>query len=180
MSSSDDIGKVARYVAKYVVKDGDFKVPNSSVEPPRLMTSVGFGCPDSRFVDWLLCRDKFDYDPFDKSSITHQIVLAVSERMYFPYKGFRYSIPLYILRKVLYEKILKVILNRLPYSKWSEQLYESELKLTIIKNLKNLSTPTLKEKLEKLWLSIPLVKRIIFLKNSILKERIIYQSTKML
>lgn len=117
LSCSDDIGRVARYVAKYIVKDGDFKVPNSSVESPRLMTSVGFGCPDSRFVDWLLCRDRFDYDPFDKSTITHQIVLSVSERMYFPYKGFRYSIPLYILRKLLYEKNFKGNLESSPLLK---------------------------------------------------------------
>lgn len=115
---NDHVGRVARYVAKYIVKDEDFKVPSPFVERPRIMASVGYGYrSDSLFWDFVLCKDKFSYDPFDASTITFQIVDDVISRMHYDYHGFHYSIPDYYLRKYLYEKNLTGNLEKCPLLK---------------------------------------------------------------
>lgn len=102
VSSQKDLMNVSRYISKYVVKDDEFKTPSSTVERPRLMSSVGFGFPEERFWNYVLCFDKFKYDPFDSSTITMDIVESVVDRLFFTIDGFKYSIPNYAIRKRLY------------------------------------------------------------------------------
>lgn len=115
--SQADVMRVARYVSKYSVKDVGFKYFSSTVEKPRIMTSIGFGCPDERFWNYVLCKDKFDYDPFVQSSISGEIVLSVMERLHYEFNGFHYSIPQYLLRKYLYAKNYKGNLQKCPLLK---------------------------------------------------------------
>ena len=107
--SQKDKSCVASYVSKYIYKPIDLKVFSDTVELPRLMTSKGFGL-GSDFEDlrrYILCFDKYEYDPFDYSTITQEIVNSVIDRLKFTFNGFSYSLPLYILKKVLYEKNVK-------------------------------------------------------------------------
>lgn len=102
--SHKDLLNVSRYISKYVVKDEEFRTPSLTVEKPRLMASVGFGEPSDEFWNYVLCFDKFQYDPFEADTITNEIVLAVLDRLWFTIDGFKYSIPQYAIRKKLYYK----------------------------------------------------------------------------
>lgn len=150
----DHVGRVARYVAKYIVKDDDFKVPSSFVERPRLMTSVGFGYrSDSAFWDFILCKDKHDYNPFDASTLTYRIVSDVIDRMHYDYHGFHYSIPDYYLRKYLYEKNFKGNLEKCPLLKMvssvkrirNQMLCDSEFKQFVDANSQMLASEIVAE-----------------------------------
>lgn len=105
----NDVSSVARYVAKYLVKPNDLKVFSDTVEKPRLMSSLGFGLPEDMesFRRYMLALDLYNYDPFDASTITPAIVDRVVERLNYQFGGFHYSLPLYVLKKLLYEKNLK-------------------------------------------------------------------------
>lgn len=107
--SQKDKSCVASYISKYIYKPVDLKVFSDSVEFPRLMTSQGFGLADNfeDFRRYILCLDKFEYDPFDYNTINQKIVESVIERLSFTFNGFSYSLPLYILKKCLYEKNIK-------------------------------------------------------------------------
>jgi len=106
--SQGDVTNVARYVAKYLVKPDDIKVFSDTVERPRLMSSLGFGLPEDMdsFRRYVLALDVYNYDPFDASTITPVIVDRVIERLNYQFAGFHYSLPLYVLKKLLYEKNL--------------------------------------------------------------------------
>lgn len=112
--SHKDLLNVSRYISKYVVKDDEFKSPSLTVEQPRLMTSIGFGEPSDDFWRYVLCLDKFQYDPFVAETINSDIVLAVLDRMYFTIDGFKYSIPDYAIRKKLYYKDSSQALRKTP------------------------------------------------------------------
>jgi|BioPla2DNA2_1021312.scaffolds.fasta_scaffold09119_3 hypothetical protein len=107
----DNLGCVARYIAKYVVKLDECKPAEQVeglVESPRVMTSVGFGFPkDENYSRYILALDKFDYDPFDERTIASDVIDTVIDRMCYQYNGFRYSIPRYFLKKIAYEKNYK-------------------------------------------------------------------------
>lgn len=105
----DDVLSVSQYVSKYVVKPQGLDVFSDSVERPRIMTSVGFGLPSdsSKFFDYLLAKDIYNYDPFDSSTFSQAIVSKVISRFKYDYKGFSYKIPPYYIKKFLYEKNLK-------------------------------------------------------------------------
>lgn len=113
-ANQKDLLNVSRYISKYVVKDIEFRSPSLSVEQPRLMSSIGFGFPDDNFWNYLLCFDKFVYDPFDSELLTLEIAEAVCGRMYFTIDGFKYSIPNYAIRKKLYYKTSSGVLRQSP------------------------------------------------------------------
>lgn len=100
--SHKDLLNVSRYISKYVIKDEEFVQPSPEVESPRILTSIGFGYPDEHFWNYVLCFDKFVYDPFVAETVTLEIAKSVCDRLYFPIDGFRYSIPKYAIRKKLY------------------------------------------------------------------------------
>lgn len=124
-SSQKDVTNVCRYVSKYVVKDEEFKTPSDFVEKPRLMTSVGFGLPDERFFDWLLCKDKYpNLNPFDSSTFRLDAVMDIIDRMYFRFGDYKYSIPQYAIRKKLYSPNLKGNLSPSPLLKMVSRIKE--------------------------------------------------------
>lgn len=106
---SDDVANVARYISKYIVKPDNMRVPFEDCEMPRVMSSIGYGLPKDfkdykNLRDYMLAFDKFDYDPYDIKTINSQIVDTVIGRLKYQYRGFHYSVPMYIIKKFLYEK----------------------------------------------------------------------------
>lgn len=100
--SSKDISCVSRYVAKYCVKPEGLKVPNSKVEKPRVQTSVGFGLP-SDFDD----RKSYYLDgvnPRTLQGFTRGSLDTIKNRLKYSFGGVSYSLPLYLKKKLLYEK----------------------------------------------------------------------------
>lgn len=93
---SSDASAVANYVSKYVVKPSELSILPTDVEPPRLLTSVGFGAPDDKLKNYLLGTDL--------DLINHYNYYELIERQNIPINGFRYKIPQYVNRKVFYEK----------------------------------------------------------------------------
>lgn len=143
-----------------------------------MMSSIGFGYPDKRYLDWITCRDLYNYDPFDSSTISFEIVFRVMDRMHYHFGGFNYSVPMYILRKFLYEKILRAIYRHVPYSKWCRLLRDSEINVFLMNHLSLFKPCSLNERILKLLMNLTVFRNYLLLKNSILKERILYQSIK--
>lgn len=105
-TNNDDISCVARYVAKYCVKPEGFKNRYKDIiENPRIMTSPNFGVPDDfeRYKNYL--RAGLDLDMSGKFSFAQ--VSKINNRCKYTYNGCNYSLPLYIRKKVFYEKNFK-------------------------------------------------------------------------
>lgn len=103
--SSKDVSCVARYVAKYCVKPEGLKNPYKDIcESPRIITSPGFGLPDDfgRYCDYLRAGLSLD-----NRFPTMEEREKINNRCKYRYNGLEYSLPLYIRKKVFYEKNFK-------------------------------------------------------------------------
>lgn len=104
---NDNIGCAARYVSKYCVKPQEVENPLVSsgvVEKPRLLTSVGFGMPED-FDSWR--KYMLNGNSLSLASMPVKDVSIINNRLNYIYNGFKYSLPLYLRKKLLYEKNLK-------------------------------------------------------------------------
>lgn len=134
----DDISCVARYVAKYCVKPEGLKNPYKDiVEQPRIMTSPGFGLPDDfeRFSNYM--RDGLSLLP-DK--ITLGQVNKINDRCKYTYNGCDYALPLYLKKKIFYEKNLKGNLSASPLSKLCSLTLRNDVIADLFRELRRLET----------------------------------------
>lgn len=160
--SQKDVTNVCRYVSKYVVKDDEFKTPSDFVEKPRLMTSVGFGCPDERFYDWLLCKDKYpNLDPFDVSTIRLSMVFDIMDRMYFRFGDYKYCVPQYAIRKKLYCKNLKGNLSPSPLLKVVSRIKEFRNRCVFDKEFRQMVSDNPERAIEEVLMSFNDFKEVL-------------------
>lgn len=116
LDGSDDITKVARYVAKYCIKPAEVVKNNFElVEKPRIMTSKFYGLPDDvkKMKDYYLCGR----NDLSTQHLSMQDVVNINSNLNYQHRGFRYSLPLYYRKKFFYEKGINGNLKASPLSK---------------------------------------------------------------
>lgn len=100
--SSKDVSCVSRYVAKYCVKPDGLRMFSDQVEKPRIVTSVGFGLPEdfeSRKAYYLDGVNPHSLQGFTRGSLD-----TIQSRLKYTFDGVSYQLPLYLRKKLLYEK----------------------------------------------------------------------------
>lgn len=100
--TSKDASCVARYVAKYCVKPEGLKVFSDKAEKPRIQTSVGFGLPS----DFEQRKDYYlaGVNPRSLQGFTRESLDIINSRLKYSFDGYNYSLPIYLRKKLLYEK----------------------------------------------------------------------------
>lgn len=109
-----DIEKVARYTAKYTVKNEEWNIlPNEKCEKPRKMTSQFYGMPNEKrwkgMVDYYLAKDVCEYDmdnpKFENKQQYYKVVdEIIRRRKYRNGNGNEWKLPNYYRRKIFYVK----------------------------------------------------------------------------
>lgn len=113
-SLAADVEKVARYTAKYTIKDESWNVVPEGAEKPRIMTSQFYGMPSPErwksLKNYWLAKDIVDYDidkpVFENVAQQQKVVRAIiSRRKYRLSDGREFKLPAYYKRKVFYSLV---------------------------------------------------------------------------
>lgn len=138
LDGSDDITKVARYVAKYCVKPAEIVKQNFEVvEKPRIMTSKNYGMPadSKKMQDFYRCGRS----TLSTQHLSMQDVVNINSRLSYQYRGFKYALPLYYRKKFFYEKGVNGNLKSSTLSKLCQTALRSDISKNFDSAVKSLA-----------------------------------------
>lgn len=112
-SLMSDVEKVARYCAKYMVKNDEWKLVPEGAEKPRIMTTRYYGMPEPNrwksMINYYQAQDVVAYDPnkpvFENAAEMYKVVREIiKRRKYRLGNGKEFKLPNYYKRKIFYDK----------------------------------------------------------------------------
>lgn len=113
-SLMSDVEKVARYCAKYMCKNDEWKLVPDGAEKPRIMTTQFYGMPEEKrwnqMIRYYQAQDVLSYDPnnprFDSKMDMYKVVdEIIKRRKYRLGNGKEFKLPNYYKRKIFYNKV---------------------------------------------------------------------------